>query len=310
MKKIFTTKRLFAAAALLCTVSLNSVADSFNNVWVRADVFPANSGTVFVDWNIDEVNFGSYSEFKRSSNIGTSNAFILAEPANGWLYAGVARDMNLDGQYDAVNDKQVHVWYNFFFTAFYDHTDYIDQSSSSAAMAKAEEALAAMTNPTDRVIAVFTKGAVARRAEGQEAYGYVYSSKLYNEPGDEVTFSAYGDCDSRGSYNIYYKFNCWLNEKGDTVSTNRHLTVNVKGMEVYYAHFEATNKADYTENEKLPEQYKFDYNNTDWNGQFGAVESIEYDRQADSKMYDLQGREVTVPRKGLYIRGGKKVLYK
>lgn len=310
MKKSFTTKRFIAAAALFCTVSLNSIADSFNNVWVRADVYPANSGLVFVDYNIDEVNFAASSEFKRSVNIGASSAFIIAEPLDGWLFAGVARDMNRNGQYDVTEDKQVHVWYNFFFTAFYDHTDYTDASSSSTAMAKADSALAKMTKPTDQLLAVFTKGAVAHRAEGEEAYGYVYSSKLYNEPGDVVTFSAYGDYDTRGAYNVYYKFDCWKDAAGNEVSREREFTITVKGMETYYAHFVKTTKAEYEETEKVPEKYKFDYNNTDWNGEFGAVEGIQMDSRSENKIFDLQGREVVAPRKGLYIRGGKKVMMK
>ena len=310
MKKIFTFKKMFVAAALLSSVSMNSFADSFNNVWVRADVFPENSGLVYVDFYLDDVNMDSFSEFKRSINFAASNAFIIAEPADGWLFAGVARDMNRNGQYEADNDKQIHVFYNYFFTAFYDHTEYVGQGSSSEAQALAEEALAKMTQPTDLVLAVFTKGAVAHRAEGEEAFGYVYSSKLYNEPGDEVTFYAYGDCDSRNSPNVYYKFDCWKDAEGNEVSRNREFTITVKGMEQYYAHFVKTTKADYQENEKVPERFKFDYNNTDWNGEWNGVENIQFDSKSDNRLFDLQGRLVTAPQKGIFIRNGKKVVVK
>lgn len=312
MKKIFTAKKLMATAALLSAFALQGLADSFNNVWVRADVVPQNAGTVFVDWYIDEVNFASYSEFKRSINFGASNAFILTEPADGWLFAGVARDMNRSGQYEAETDKQIHVFYNGFFTAFYDHTEYTDPSSSSGAMLLAQEALAQMTQPTDQVLAVFTKGAVAHRAEGQEAFGYVYSSKLYNEPGDQVTFYAYGDYDTRGAYNVYYKFDCWKDAAGNEVSRDRELTVTVKGMETYYANFVTTTKADYQENEKVPEQFKFDYNNSDWNGEWNGIETVSAGGARSNHVYDLggrrMGRDASTLRPGLYVVDGRKLI--
>ena len=313
MKKILSSKKLIVTTAMLSTFALHSQADSFNNVWVRADVVPQNAGTVFVDWYIDEVNLASYSEFKRSINFGASSAYIITEPASGWLFAGVARDLNRNGQYEAENDKQIHVFYNGFFTAFYDHTDYTDPSSSTGAMAKAEEALAEMTTPTDLVLAVFTKGAVAQRAEGQEAFGYVYSSKLYNEPGDQVTFYAYGDYDSRGSSNVYYKFDCWKDAAGNEVSRDREFTVTVKGMETYYANFVTTTKADYQENEKVPERFKFDYYNIDWNGEWNGIETVSTDNGSHrSHVYDLggrrMGRDVSTLRKGLYVVDGRKLI--
>lgn len=304
---MISTKRLFVAAAMLFMVSLQSFADSFNNVWVKASVFPAGSGLVFVDWYLDDVNPAPTSEFKRSINFGASNAYIYAEPADGWLYAGAARDMNRSGQYEAGTDRQIHVWYNYFFTAFYDHKEYIGQSSTEA-MELAEEALEEMTQPTDEVLAVFTKGAVARRAEGEEPFGYVFSSKLYNEPGDQVTFYAYGDVDSRNSPNVYYKFDSWRDASGNEVSRDREFTITVKGMEVYYAHFVKTTKAEYQATEKLPDQFKFDYNNSDWD--FSGISSVSADRAASGVFYDLQGRRVSQPAKGVFIQNGKKIVVK
>ena len=302
MKTIFTVKRFFVAAALFGVSSL-SFADSFNNVWVKADVTPANSGKVFIDWNIDEVSFAETSEFKRSINMGASNAFILAEPASGWLFAGVARDMDRDGQFDAEKDRQIHVFYNYFFTAFYDHTNY-DGQSSTLAMQNAQEALAQMTSPTDQVFAVFTQGVAAYRAEGQEAAGYVYCSKLNNEPGDQVTFYAYGDCDSRNSPNVYYKFDYWSDANGNEVSRNREYTVTAGNLQVLYAHFAVTTKADYQENEKVPEQFKFDYNNPPFNPL--GIEEVNVGNRADKAVYNLQGRRVVNLKKGVFVQNGKK----
>ena len=303
MKTIFSVKRFFVAAALFGVSSL-SFADSFNNVWVKADVTPANSGKVFIDWNIDEVSFAATSEFKRSINMGASNAFILAQPAEGWLFAGVARDMDRDNQFDATIDRQIHVFHNFFFTAFYDHTDYTDPSSSTNAQRLAEQALAQMEYPTDQVFAVFTQGVAAYRAEGQEAAGYVYCSKLNNEPGDQVTFYAYGDCDSRNSPNVYYKFDYWSDANGNEVSRSREYEVTAGSMQVLYAHFAVTTKADYQENEKVPEKFKFDYNNPPFNPL--GIEEVNVGNRADKAVYNLQGRRVVNLQKGMFIQNGKK----
>jgi len=305
-------KRIFAVAAMLCAVSMQSFADSSNCIWLKALTYPAGAGGVYVDYDLTNVEpvYEATSEFKRVKNFGTSSAFILAKAAEGWMFAGVARDMDMDGLYDAEKDRQIHVWYNDYFTAFYDHTDFNGQSTTEAD-AKATEALNKMTKPTDQVIAVFTKGAVAYRNIDEEAFGYVFSSKLYNEPGDQVTFYAYGDVDSRKSTNTYYKFDCWLDEGGNTVSTNRELTITVKGMERYYAHFVKTTKSDYEENEKaiFPERFKWDYNNSDWNpSEFVGIEEVKADNTADDAIYDLQGRRVAQPEKGLFIRGNKKFI--
>lgn len=301
-------KRIFAFTAMLCAVSMQSFADSSNCIWLKALTYPANAGGVYVDFDISNAEpvYTSTSEFKRVKNMGVSDAFILAEPAsNEWLFAGVARDMNLDGVYNADTDRQIHVWYNYYFTAFYDHTDYFGQSTTESD-AKAMEALNLMTKPTDQVIAVFTKGAVAYRAEDEEAFGYVFSSKLYNEPGDQVTFYAYGDVDSRKSPNSFYKFDCWRDANGQEVSRDREFTITVKGMEVYYAHFVKTTKADYEENEKaiFPQQFKWDYNNTDWNPL--GIESINVASPANQAVYDLQGRKVSTLKKGVFVQNGKK----
>lgn len=315
MKKYFSTKRIITAATMLCAVSIQSFADDFNIVWVRALTTPANAGQVYVDFGLDDFDDSMYapmSEFKRSSNATTSAAFILTQPAEGWLYAGVVRDMNMNGQYDADEDRQIHVWYNNFFTAFYDHTNF-HANSSTEAQKLADEALKNCTKPTDQVIAIFTQGAAAYRAEDEEAFGMVYCSNLANKPGDQVTFYAYGDCDDRKSPNSYYKFDCWLDANGNEVSREREFTITVTGMEKYYAHFVKTTKTDYNENEKplFPDRYKFDYNNSDWNpSEFTAIQSVKSIPANSSVIYDLQGRRVSQAAKGVFIKDGKKVIVK
>jgi hypothetical protein len=316
MKKNDFSKRIMAAAAMLLMMSAQSFADDFNCVWVKAKTYPANSGKVYVTYNLndyEETMLADSSEFKRSSNMTTSDAFIMTEPASGWLFAGVVRDMNMNGVYDADTDRQIHVFWSHYFTCFYDHTNFHGQSSTEA-QELADEALAEMKKPTDQVIAVFTKGAVASRAEDEEAFGYVFSSKLDNKPGDQVTFYAYGDYDSRKSPNVYYKFDSWLDAVGNKVSTDREFTITVKGMEQYYAHFVKTTKSEWDQTEKVlfPERYKWDYNNDDWNpSEWNGIEEIKAALGTrGNKVYDLQGRRIQKAAKGMYIVGGKKVIVK
>ena len=308
MKTIFSTKKLFVAASMLLAFATEGFAQQeYNNVWVRADVYPAGSGKVFIDWNVDEVTYSeTYSEFKRSINIAASNAFIYAKAKEGYLFAGVVRDINDNGQYDLDTDRQVHIWANHFFTAYYDHTPYISQISSGEAQEMAEDALALMKKPTDQLFAVFTQGAVAHRAVGEETWGKVYSSKVYNEVGDQVTFSAYGDSESTDDGTVYYKFDHWSNAAGQDVSTDRFLTVTVTGMETYYAHFVRTTKAEFKETETDPN--KWDYDNKEWNP--NAIQSVKNIPANSSVIYDLQGRRVSQPTKGVFIKDGKKVIVK
>lgn len=312
MKKIITAKRfVFAAFLLLAAAMETSAQTAYNNVWVRATVYPAGAGQVYVDWGLDEVIYQSeYSEFKRSASLAASTGFILAKPADGYLFAGVARDMNHNGQFDnnTETDKQVHVWSNHYFDCFYDHTDYFVSGSSTESMELAEEALAAMTTPTDQLFAVFTKGTAATRATGEENHGYVFISKLDNQVGDQVTVWAYGDYESTDEGNKYYKFDHWANAAGETLSTSREYTFTVQGTETIYAHYAQTTKKDYQDNEKVPDRFKFDYNNQDWDP--AGINTVSTPDKADGTVYDLQGRRVAQPAKGLFIQNGKKVMVK
>lgn len=309
MKTVNSIKKVFAASLFLFGFAANVYSQTaYNNVWVRANACPTDGGVVFVDWYIDEVNYADVSEFKRSASLAASTGYILAKPASGYLYAGVARDMNGNGKYDAGIDRQVHVWFNYYFDCFYDHTDYFVSGSSTQSQELAEEALAKMTQPTDLVLAIFTKGDVAKRAEGEEARGFVFSSKLDNQPGDQVTFYAYGDSEYTNEGNIYYKFDHWTNAAGEEVSRDREFTVTVSGGQTYSAHFVETTKKDFKETETVPSEFKFDYNNPDWDWDWLSVESVKSAATASSVIYDLQGRRVTKPQKGLFIQNGKKMI--
>jgi len=284
MKNITTLRMLFAAM-LLVAGSLHGFA--YNNVWVKAEAYPTGAGKVYLsNWNpVQEedqnFNYEPTMEFKRSIDIGASTAFIMAQPAEGYVFAGIARD-NGNGVYDNGIDEQVRRREeDGFFTAVYDPTEY-NLGSSSASMAAAQEALEQMEKPTDYIFAVFTKGDVGRVTPEQSTFftniylGTVVSSKLDNQPGEEVTFTAMADA--------HFHFVSWTDVEGNVVSTENPLTVTAQGGKVYLATFEQ--------------------------GDPDGIDDVLVgsDPSAAAGYTDLQGRAVAQPRKGLYVRQGKKVL--
>ena len=308
MKKVFFIAALFVAAT---TQSFAQV----NNIWVKAVVVPEGAGTVFVDWVIPDdeskMTFGATSEFKRSTNLAASTGFIWAEANTGWLLAGFAHDNNKNGQFDndITLDKQIWRRSNGLFTAIYDPTEYIGQSSTEAYQ-KAEEALAQMTSPTDLVFAVFTKGTIATQMEDQEHMGKVWISKLDNAAGDQLTLEAYGDSwyNPVTSQNQYFKFDRWT-KKGDNSfsSTDRILNVTAEEGAVYYANFAKINKSEFDENERGLDPHKEDYQSS---GEISGIQNVKTGNSASTAVYDLLGRRVAQPAKGLYIQNGKKFVKK
>ena len=319
MKKNSTFKRMAAIALLVMGGSVATYADYFQCIYAKADVYLAGAGTIFFDFGLQDFaddKFAASGEIKRVANLAPGQAFIFAKAAEGWLFAGVARDADKNGQFTNEGDKHIHIWSNGYFDAIYDKTKYEDPSSSSGSMRLAEQALANMTTPTDQVFAVFTKGAVAYRAVGQEAWGKVYSSKLDNTIGDEVTFSAYGDSEAPEGGGIkYYKFSHWTNAKGEKVGETRELKVKVTtGMEVYYANFVETTQKDFADSGEKDDPNKIDWGNEQsGGGSFPwdpfAVESIKADK-ASSAIFNLKGQRVAQPAKGLFIKNGKKYIVK
>ncbi len=297
-----TWKRFFAATLFFVTAVCQSSAMEENIIWVKSEVYPTGAGTVYVDWTTDnEKVYDTTSEFKRHSNGAISTAFIWSQPADGWLLSGYARD-NGDKTFSN-EDKQVKVNPDGLFTGVYDPTPY-SGSSSSEAYALAEEAMQKMTEPTDLIFTVFTKGAVSRVATDEIGHGNAYTDKLSNEPGDEVTFTAYGESVSLEAGGVdYYKFSHWTNADGETVGTDRDLKVTAKGMDIYYAHFTACTQDEYKATEKDPHKSESYYQT--------GIQTVKADsRMTDGKCYNLKGQAVAHPAKGLYIINRRKVIMK
>jgi len=284
MKNTFTLKKCLAALFFLgCGVQ----AFAYNNIWVQADAYPTGAGKVYVsNWNpIQEEDpvfeFKDSDGFKRSADVGVSTAFILAEPADGYLFAGIARD-NGNGVFDEGDEQVRRREEDGFFTAVYDPTEYNINGSSSMSMAAAQEALEQMEQPTDHIFAVFTRGDVARVTPEQSTFttniywGTVVSSKLDNAPGDEVVFTAKAD--------PHFHFVKWTDEDGNEVSTKNPLKLTAQGGKVYLAWFDEGDPVD------------------------DGILDVRHASTADQTVFDLQGRVAVTPRKGLYIQGGKKML--
>ena len=306
-------KGLFIAA-LLVAATTQSFADSFNNIWVKAVVVPEGAGTVYVDWAIPDdeskMTFGATSEFKRSNNLAPSTGFIWAEANAGWQLAGFAHDNNKNGQFDndVTLDKQIWRRSTGLFTAIYDPTEYTGQTTE--AMQAAENALAQMASPTDLVFAVFTKGTIATQLEDQEHMGKVWISKLNNAAGDQLTLEAYGDSwyNSATGKNLYFKFGKWT-KKGDSSfsSTDRILNVTAEEGAAYYANFVKIAKEEFDANERGRDPHKEDYQSS---GEISGIQNVKTGNTASTAVYDLLGRRVAQPAKGLYIQNGKKFVKK
>lgn len=296
-------KKFILAAAMALISTATAFANEDNIIWVKAEAYPTGAGTVYTDFVSDDVKvFDATSEFKRYSNLEVSRAFVWAQPAEGYLLAGFARD-NGNRAYDNGTDLQVKVRADGYFTAVYDPTVYKGNSTTEADE-YAAEALEQLADPTDYIFAVFSKGAVARVAEDQIGCGNAYADKLYTEPGDQVTFTAYGDDMSPESGGVkYYRFDHWTDSEGNTVGTERNLTVTVSGPAIYYAHFAETDKDDYKANENDPHKSDSYYSSAT------GVESVRYDdATTDRQLYDLQGRRIAKPAPGLFIQNGKKYI--
>lgn len=301
MKKISTTKRLTAAALLLLAGTVQSLANEDNIIWVKAEAYPTGAGTVYTDWFVDDEKvFDATSEFKRYSNGAISTAFVWNQPAEGWLFSGYARD-NGNHTYDNGTDLQVKVRPDGFFTAVYDPTVYSGSSTTEADLL-AQAALETMEAPTDHVFAVFTHGAVARVAPDEMNHGNAYADKLFSETGDQITLSAWGDSESPETGGVkYYRFAYWTDAEGNKLSEERHYTITVKGMDIYYAHFEETTKEVYQDTENDPHKSENYYDEL-------AVRDVKVTPAAGARLFDLQGRRLAKPHKGLAVSNGRKLI--
>ena len=307
MRKFSASYRLMTAALLFLGGTVQLLANEDNIIWVKAEAYPTGAGTVYADWTVDgEKTYDTTSEFKRYSNADVSRAFVWNQPAAGWQFSGYARD-NGNGTYDNGSDLQVKVRPDGFFTAVYDPTVYSGNSTSEADML-AKAALETMKAPTDLVFAVFTHGAVARVAEDELNHGNAYADKLYSEAGDQITLSAWGDSESPEIGGVkYYKFAYWSDADGNKLSEERHYTITVKGMDIYYAHFEETTKEEYQATENDPHKSESYYDGL-------SVKDVKTAAAAGTRIFDLQGRQVTSGhsplRRGIFISDGKKKVYR
>jgi len=167
----------------------------------------------------------------------------------------------------------------------------------------AQEKLDTMTTATDHLYAVFTKGAVSRVPDDELWHGNAYADKLYSEPGDQVTLSAWGDSWSQEAGGVkYYKFSHWTDAAGNTLSTERHYTVTVQGMDIYYAHFTETTEDDYKTSGEKDDPHKSE----SYYDSSSGISEVTVAPAYDGRLYDLHGRRVAVPGRGLYIRNGRK----
>lgn len=312
MKQTFTFKRLFVAAFFLLTAASQALANEDEIIWVKAEAYPTGAGTVYTnyanrdnDGNDIAKTFEATSEFKRYTNGAITTSYIWAQVDNNdYQLAGFARDTNKNGIFDndTNTDSQVKVDFDGYFKGV-PYPETIQGQSTTDADEKAAEALAEKTEPSDLVFAVFTKGAIAVMAAGQEAFGHIWTSKLSTEAGDQVQFLAYGD----EYQSKYYKFDHWENAAGQNVGTDRLLTVTVQGKEAYYAVVVETDKEDFKANEKDPHVSDSQSGEFPWES---GIKTVNLGDTDNTVIYDLQGRRVAQPVRGMFIQNGKKIVVK
>lgn len=280
---------------------------------MKAKAYPTGAGKVYTNSSnkasngVDDIEkvFEDVSEFKDYSNKAIGTAYIWSQlEDNSFQLAGYARDTNKNGEFDndTNTDKQVKVRPDAYFDGI-PYPEKYDLGSSTASQEAAETALSQKTEPSDLVFAVFTKGAVAKMKEGQENFGHIWNSKLSSVPEDQVQFLAYSDSHE----GKYYKFDHWENAAGENIGTDRLLTVTVTGKEIYYAVVTETTEDDYLAYEKDPHVSDNQSGTFPWET---AIQTVKSANTASSAIYDLQGRRVAQPAKGIFIQNGKKIVKK
>lgn len=298
MNKTFYKNSLLTAA-LWFMVSLQGFANSYQNLYLRAEAYPTGAGKVYVSSDYEAKDNGKLdlqpvSELKESQQYGA--AYIWSEPAEGYLLAGYARD-NGNGVFDDNGiDTQVSVnRKSGYFDPVLDEEEFENPNGTTQSQHDAEEALEFLEDPTDYIFAVFTKGDVACLADdsyasdGSDYFGKVFASKLDNKVGETVTFTVKPDKNRHLAR--------WTNSAGVTVSTKPGIKVGVKGGEIYYAHFASGAPAE-GEEDVIDDL-------TD------AIEGIKAEAGKDAgATYDLSGRMVKAGKQGIYIQKGKKIARK
>lgn len=284
------------AAILWFMASLQGFA--WNNLWLKVEAYPTGAGKVYVSGDREAkdkglVDMQPVSEIKEPRQY--SDSFVWVEPAEGYLLAGYARD-NGNAVFEDGTDEQVRVNEKTgAFSCVLDDELFDGNGNTTQGQRDAEEALEYYDEPTDYIFAVFTKGDVARVADDSyvkdfsDNLGYIIASKLDNNVGETVTFTAKPD----KSYHLAR----WTNSAGVTVSTKPGIKVDVKGGEIYYAHFASGAPAE-GEEDVIDDL-------TD------AIEGIKAEAGKDAgATYDLSGRMVKAGKQGIYIQKGKKIARK
>ncbi len=268
MKRI--TLSSLTAVILWLSTALQGFA--YNNIYLKVEAYPQGAGKVYASfYRIDEgEEVGKLEpvvELKEPRQ--TSEAFIRTEATEEYLLAGFARD-NGNGSFDDGTDQQVRVnGETGFFSAIMDDEQFDGNGNTTQALNDANNALEELTEPTDYIFAVFTKGDVGRTYPGDDDMGYVTTSKLNNVAGETVTFTAKADKN--------HHFSFWTDSNGATVGKSTTLTVTVAGGVTYYAHF----------------------------AEGDAIQSIQADKEEEA--FDLLGRKTATMRQGIYVQKGKKV---
>ena len=243
MKKMFTSvvgKRLMLAVTMVLASVANVLAggEDWYAYNVQIDAYPTGAGLVYVDENdMSAVVPAENAEFKQSINVQYTskesllNAFVKEN--EGWHFLGFAKDT-----VDEQNERHYvdSVAYNLDELFGYvqlsiegDGSSHWDEKQQTMVSDDSAAVAAIMPlDPNNYFRALFTH-AYAKVAPGYEYLAKIESSKLVNNIGDKVTFTAV-------PLSAFTTFVNWTKD-GEPVSNDPTIEVTVSGIEEYVAHF-------------------------------------------------------------------------
>ncbi|MBQ6965519.1 MAG: DUF4105 domain-containing protein [Bacteroidaceae bacterium] len=241
MKKIFTSlssRRMMLTAAVVFTSALNALAggEDWYAYKVQMDAYPTGAGVVYAD----TLEFYDESEIKYAESIDLeltttkTTLYGYAKPNDGWQFIGFAKDQ-VDEEGNVVRVDEVTVGVSDYLpfsilsldngvgSTHYDETTGTEVSDDSLTVS----ALMPL-EPNNYFRALFTH-VYAKVDDYQKAMGSVSIDKLINNIGDQLQLTATPASE-------FNEFVNWTVD-GEVVSNAPTVTVDVKGVATYEAHF-------------------------------------------------------------------------
>lgn len=215
---------LSAVLTLMSVLSSWAISQEWYAYKAQLSATPTGAGLVYMSGSsADTPEWQEAVEYEVTAKSGM--AYLYAQPAEGWLFAGFATD-NIDETGNVVESDAITTTSNPAYVSMSSEITMTDDSGNPAdsAVVAAQMPL----EPNNYYRAIFAK-VVAAVADGQDGLGDATVSKLNNGVGDQIVVAAVGADD-------YVHFDYWeLN--GKEVSRDAVLNITVADTARYIAHF-------------------------------------------------------------------------